>query len=75
MCLYVYVYVCMYICICMCVYVYMYYFINSPLTIHSLLTTSPYYTHTQSTLIWQTLANAHTTRTHTFTNTNHVSVT
>ena len=32
-------------------------------------------THTQPSLIWQTSANPHTTRTHTSTNTNHESVT
>ena len=44
----------MYVCVCM------YNFIYSLLTIHSLLTT-PYYTHIQSSLIWQTSANLQTT--------------
>ena len=61
----------MYVYVCVCMYNFKY----SLLTIHSLLTTSPYYTHIQSSLIWQTSANPHTTRTHTSTNTNHVSVT
>ena len=67
-CMYVYMH------ICMSVYMYYYYFINSPLTIHSLVTIL-LTTHTQPSLIWQTSANPHTTRTHTSTNTNHESVT
>ena len=67
----------MYVCIyayMLWVYMYYYYFINSPLTIHSLVTIL-LTTHTQPSLIWQTSANPHTTRTHTSTNTNHESVT
>ena len=68
---------CMYVYMHICMWVYMYYhyyFINSPLTIHSLVTIL-LTTHTQPSLIWQTSANPHTTRTHTSTNTNHESVT